>query len=87
MMPAHASHLMAPENIPVSEKIVAARAKRLNHVPPASRRTIEACWSKKASPRQAIKAQCHECMGYDRVAVTECTAYACPLWNYRPHQP
>ena len=73
------------ENASVNEKIVAARARRLNFVPPASRRLIVACWAKKAPPRQAIKAFCNECVGYERLAVTECTAYACPLWNLRPY--
>jgi hypothetical protein len=74
------------ENASVNEKICAARAKRMNYVPPASRRLIAACWAKKAPPRQAIKSFCQECVGYDRSAVTECTAYACPLWNFRPYQ-
>jgi hypothetical protein len=39
-----------------------------------------------ASPLQAIKSQCSECMGYDRLAVAECPAPACPLWRYRPWQ-
>jgi hypothetical protein len=71
---------------PVGEKIVAARARRLELVPAASRRLIAACWAKKAPPRQAVKAFCQECVGYERRAVTECTAYACPLWRFRPYQ-
>jgi hypothetical protein len=30
---------------------------------------------------------CLECVGFDRNAITECTAPACPLWNFRPFQP
>ena len=75
-----------PENASVSEQIVAARVRRLSFVPAASRRLIAACWAKKAPPRQAIKAFCQECAGYERRAVTGCTAYACPLWRYRPYQ-
>ena len=37
-----------------------------------------------ASPRGAIKAFCLECVGWDRVAVAKCSAFACPLWAYRP---
>lgn len=38
------------------------------------------------SPRQAIKAQCLICVGYDRDSVTNCTGYSCPLWTFRPYQ-
>lgn len=37
-----------------------------------------------ASPRQAVKAQCLECCGWNQTDVDECTAYACPLYAYRP---
>lgn len=40
-----------------------------------------------ASARQAIKAFCAECCGYDREAVATCPAQACPLWRYRPWRP
>ena len=36
------------------------------------------------TPRQAIKAQCLECCGFDRDAVRDCSARACPLWTKRP---
>jgi len=36
------------------------------------------------SRQAAIKAFCIECNGYDPVAVKDCTAPACPLWEYRP---
>lgn len=39
-----------------------------------------------ASPRQAIKAFCLECVGLIRKDITECTAKQCPLWKYRPYQ-
>jgi hypothetical protein len=38
------------------------------------------------SPRQAIKAQCLDCTGLDRQAVSYCRARVCPLWRYRPYQ-
>ena len=37
-----------------------------------------------ASPREAIKAHCLECCGWDRAEVSRCTGLACPLWCYRP---
>lgn len=39
-----------------------------------------------ASPRAAIKAQCLDCTGEDRIAITECGDRCCPLWQYRPFQ-
>ena len=39
-----------------------------------------------ASPRSAIKAQCLNCVGYNREDITHCTGYSCPLWAYRPYQ-
>ena len=38
------------------------------------------------SPREAIRAQCLECVGWVRREVTICTARACPLYAYRPYQ-
>ncbi len=43
-------------------------------------------FSGKASPRQAIKAQCLHCCWMSEVAIRECTATACPLWNFRPYR-
>jgi hypothetical protein len=42
----------------------------------------------KASLRNAIKAKCSECVGFQdiRVRVGGCTVYGCPLWSYRPFQ-
>ena len=37
-----------------------------------------------APPRQAIKAFCLECVYWIRSEVTQCTALACPLYEYRP---
>ncbi len=42
--------------------------------------------SGKASPRNAIKAFCIECYGYQRKEVTSCSAIECPLNLYRPYQ-
>jgi hypothetical protein len=59
---------------------------RLRQMPVKLRRSYVRAIRGEASPSQAIKAQCSECMGYDRLAVAECTAPACPLWRYRPWQ-
>jgi hypothetical protein len=73
-------------NAAVSERIALKRAGRLATMPTASRKLFERVWSGKASPRASIKACCQECVGFERAAITECTAYACPLWNLRPYQ-
>jgi hypothetical protein len=38
------------------------------------------------SPREAIKAQCLICVGYERQSITDCTGYSCALWQFRPYQ-
>ena len=39
-----------------------------------------------ASPREAIKAKCLECVCFCEVEVRKCTSPGCPLWEYRPYQ-
>ena len=50
----------------------------------ALKKTIEG----RASPREAIKAKCHECVGYEDVKerISGCTVKRCPLLAYRPYQ-
>lgn len=36
------------------------------------------------SLRAGVNAHCVECMGFDASEVAACTAYACPLFAYRP---
>ena len=43
-------------------------------------------YAKKASPREAIKANCLMCCGFSEIAVRECSAPACPLWIFRPYR-
>ena len=38
------------------------------------------------SPKAAIKANCLECVGWQRAEVTRCSSPACPLYGYRPFQ-
>lgn len=41
-----------------------------------------------ATPGQAIKAHCQQCVGYEEVVVRvgDCGSKACPLWHHRPYQ-
>ena len=43
-------------------------------------------FSGKASPRQAIKAQCLDCCGLSEEAIRDCASTQCPLWRFRPYQ-
>lgn len=62
------------------------RAGRLQTCPATYRGQLARCYDKKASARMAVRAFCLECVGYERQAVAECVAWACPLWEYRPFQ-
>ncbi|MDE3023696.1 MAG: hypothetical protein KGI54_17920 [Pseudomonadota bacterium] len=56
-----------------------------NEVNISHRGIIARAYSGTASPRQAIKAMCLECVGEIRADITSCTGYLCPLWKFRPY--
>jgi hypothetical protein len=61
-------------------------AKMIAEAPERTCGILRRAFDGTASPRDAIKAQCLACVGYDRQEVTNCTGYTCPLWMYRPYQ-
>jgi hypothetical protein len=61
-------------------------AKMIAEAPERTRGILSRAFEGTASPRDAIKAQCLACVGYDRQEVMKCTCYTCPLWTYRPYQ-
>lgn len=61
-----------------------AAQRRLSGVPPRFRAKYVAALAGKASPREAIKIMCLECVGYVSADVAGCTSDACPLHKYRP---
>lgn len=65
-----------------------AREVKLPNVPPLYRPLYERVISGEASYRQAIKAKCQECLGWEDAVrgIRNCTARTCPLWPYRPYQ-
>ena len=68
-----------------------ARVRRkLANVPdrykPLYLRALLSAATGRGSMRQAIKAHCLECCGWQRNEVRDCTSIACPLWDYRPYQ-
>jgi hypothetical protein len=74
------------ETASLSELIAAKRARRIETAPQSFRKLLARAMSGKCAPRMAIRAQCAECIGFDRQAISDCTAYACPLWHFRPYQ-
>ncbi len=59
--------------------------KRLEEMPVTFRKRYIVALSGKR-PMKAIEAFCYECICWQRGHVQECTAQACPLWDYRPEQ-
>jgi len=57
-------------------------------IPKVYRGTYERAACGRASPRQAIKAFCQSCVGYENVAeeIRQCTDAECPLYAYRPYR-
>ena len=64
-------------------------AKRASDIPVSHRGLYLRAVAGKCSPRQAIKAKCAECMGWEGVAeyVRNCTSPTCPLYPLRPFRP
>jgi hypothetical protein len=59
-----------------------------NGIPKLYQGGYERALSGRASPRQAIKAFCQSCVGYENVAeeIRQCTGAECPLYAYRPYR-
>jgi len=79
--PTKASRMSTPN------EIEAKRQKRIQSAPESTRNILSRAIYGQATRSGAIKAQCLECVGFDRLAITECQAFACPLWQYRPYTP
>lgn len=62
------------------------QAEAIAKAPESCKKSLADAFSGRASPRAAIKAQCLTCTGYDRSAIRNCVAWACPLHFYRPFQ-
>lgn len=57
---------------------------RLAGVPTSGRRLYLKVIDGTASPREAIRSMCYECMSYDREEIRNCRSTGCPLHAYRP---
>jgi hypothetical protein len=62
------------------------QAAYLHRVPIKSRGIVGKAFAEACSPRQAIKAKCLDCGGFDRDEVRLCTVATCPLCPWRPYQ-
>ncbi len=60
--------------------------KKADDMPDIYKKNYLSTVSGKASPRNAIKAFCIECMGFVRGEVTNCDTIDCPLNLYRPYR-
>jgi hypothetical protein len=59
------------------------REQKMQSIPSS----MQAAYRRSTTSRSsAIKAFCQECCNYDRAAVRDCTAQACPLYAFRPYQ-
>lgn len=38
------------------------------------------------SKANAIKAKCLDCTCFQKIEITECATYTCPLWEHRPYK-
>jgi hypothetical protein len=63
-----------------------ARGMVLDRVPERLKGLFLRVLDGEASPRQAIKAKCYECVCFEDVnkRIRDCTVYTCPIWGYRP---
>lgn len=71
-----------------AQNFIGDMAAVLKTIPATYRVLFSKAASGEASPRQAIKAKCQECVGFEDVGnrVGGCTCYKCPLFKYRPYQ-
>jgi hypothetical protein len=69
-----------------AEVMTRQQAKRLADCPESCRKLFRTIYDGKANKSQSIKGQCLECMGFDKAAIPDCTAWNCPLYKHRPYQ-
>lgn len=62
------------------------REKELRSTPDSARGIVDRALHHTASPREAIKARCLQCLNFDRKGITNCQSFNCALWHYRPFQ-
>jgi hypothetical protein len=60
----------------------------LESIPTRYRSLYLAAFRAECSPRQALKAKCQSCVGWEQAPdrIRECAVFACPIWSFRPYQ-
>jgi hypothetical protein len=77
------------EKIALFEKTANATTKSIfKNTPERYKKTWLKSFFGELSPKQAIKAKCFECCGYEDLKenVGDCRSRTCPLWSLRPLQ-
>lgn len=74
------------QNPSLEAKMAQKRESRVSTAPESVRMLLRRVFAGQSPRSGCVKAMCLECNGFDRAAITDCTAYACPLWNVRPYQ-
>jgi hypothetical protein len=69
---------------PGTEAAFQRRLKRLESAPASYHKRLMLVFCGKGSRKTMMDLFCYECVGFERAAVYECTAWACPLWHRRP---
>jgi hypothetical protein len=67
-------------------RVTVQRTAYLAGVPASARRLVQKAFEGACSPRQAIKANCLDCSGFDRGEIRSCQVILCPLHAFRPFQ-
>ena len=68
-----------------ASRLTDERKKHILSVPEVRRSAFVSAYQKK-SMRSAINAFCLECIQFEMLEITNCTARTCPLYEYRPYQ-
>ena len=77
---------MSTRDPPTPGSIAAQSKFLMASVPVSARKLIARAFAGQLSPRQAIKAKCMDCSGYQRAEVADCRVILCPLHAVRPFQ-
>lgn len=73
------------QNTQTRQTLEKRRSGVLDECPTSYRSKFVSAYAGK-SRKAAISATCLRCVGYVKSDITHCTAYACPLYEFRPYQ-
>jgi hypothetical protein len=78
---------MTLHDIPLKQ-MTEKQAAKVAEVPVNCQAVLTKAYTREATMRQAVKAKCQECMGWEDVvaSVRNCSSPTCPLLGYRPYQ-